>query len=109
VLHPLVKGRVEKGDTSNFCKTVFGPFRQIGPVPFLSLDLSPFFLRSLYADGLGFTVDWEHRFEPGFPVFAKLTRDGLSRFLSEHAGDCKVGGAAYTVVLGFNVILRQFG
>jgi uncharacterized glyoxalase superfamily protein PhnB len=54
--------------------------------------------RRFYADGLGFAVDWEHRFEPGFPVFAQLTRDGLSLFLSEHAGDCQVGGAAYFVV-----------
>lgn len=51
--------------------------------------------RAFYADGLGFSVDWEHRFEPGFPVFAQLTRDGLSLFLSEHAGECQVGGAAY--------------
>ena len=54
--------------------------------------------RAFYVDGLGFRVDWEHRFDPGFPVFAQLTRDGLSLFLSEHAGDCQVGGAAYLVV-----------
>lgn len=54
--------------------------------------------RQFYADGLGFTVDWEHRFEPGFPVFAQVTRDGLSLFLTEHAGDCQVGGAAYLVI-----------
>lgn len=54
--------------------------------------------RRFYVDGLGFAVDWEHRFEPGFPVFAQLTRDGLSLFLSGHAGDCQVGGAAYFVV-----------
>jgi catechol 2,3-dioxygenase-like lactoylglutathione lyase family enzyme len=54
--------------------------------------------RAFYVDGLGFTIDWEHRFEPGFPVFAKITRDGLSLFLSEHTGDCHVGGAAYLVL-----------
>ena len=54
--------------------------------------------RAFYVDGLGFSVDWEHRFEPGLPVFAQLTRDGLSLFLTEHAGDCQVGGAAYFVV-----------
>ena len=53
--------------------------------------------RAFYVDGLGFSVDWEHRFEPGFPVFAQLTRNGLSLFLTEHAGDCQVGGAAYFV------------
>jgi uncharacterized glyoxalase superfamily protein PhnB len=53
---------------------------------------------AFYVDGLGFAVDWEHRFEPGFPVFAQLTREGLSIFLTEHAGDCQTGGAAYFVV-----------
>ena len=54
--------------------------------------------RAFYVDGLGFGVDWEHRFEPGLPVFASLTRDGLSLFLTEHTGDCQPGGAAYFVV-----------
>jgi len=53
--------------------------------------------RAFYVDGLGFSVDWEHRFEPGLPVFAQLTRDGLSLFVTEHTGDCQVGGAAYFV------------
>lgn len=51
--------------------------------------------RAFYADRLGFKVDWEHRFEPGFPVFTQVSRDGLSLFLTEHAGDCQPGGAAY--------------
>ena len=51
--------------------------------------------RAFYVDGLGFTVEWEHRFEPGFPVFAKVVRDGLALFLTEHAGDCKPGARLY--------------
>jgi len=54
--------------------------------------------RAFYVDGLGFAIDWTHQFEPGFPVFAQLTRDGLSFFLTEHTGDCQPGGAAYFVV-----------
>jgi uncharacterized glyoxalase superfamily protein PhnB len=53
---------------------------------------------AFYVGGLGFKVDWEHRFEPGLPVFMQLTRAGQSIFLTEHAGDCKVGGATYFVV-----------
>lgn len=49
-------------------------------------------------DGLGFKIDWEHRFEPEFPVFMQLTRAGQTIFLTEHAGDCQVGRAAYFVV-----------
>jgi catechol 2,3-dioxygenase-like lactoylglutathione lyase family enzyme len=26
--------------------------------------------REFYVGFLGFTVDWEHRFEPGLPIFA---------------------------------------
>lgn len=53
---------------------------------------------AFYVEGLGFAIDWEHRFEPGMPVFMQLTRAGQTIFLTEHTGDCKVGGAAYFVV-----------
>jgi len=56
---------------------------------------------------LGFRVQWEHRFEPGFPVFAQVTRDGLSLFLTEHAGDCQVGGAAYIIVDDLDAFYRE--
>lgn len=64
--------------------------------------------RAFYVDGLGFRVDWEHRFEPGMPVFAQLTRDGLSLFLTEHAGDCQPGGAAYFIVEDVDALFRDF-
>jgi len=54
-------------------------------------------------------VDWEHRFEPGFPVFAQVTRDGLSLFLTEHMGDCQPGGAAYLVVADVDALYREVG
>lgn len=54
--------------------------------------------RAFYVDGLGFGVVWEHRFEPGFPVFLAIERDGMRPFLSEHAGDCQVGGLVHFYV-----------
>ena len=48
-----------------------------------------------------------HRFEPGFPVFAEVSRDGLSLFLTEHAGDCQVGGAADIVVDDVDALHRE--
>jgi catechol 2,3-dioxygenase-like lactoylglutathione lyase family enzyme len=63
---------------------------------------------AFYVGGLGFKVDWEHRFEPGFPVFMQLTRDGQSIFLTEHSGDCKVGGAAYFVVPDVDACYNEF-
>ena len=63
--------------------------------------------RTFYVDGLGFRVDWEHRFEPGFPVFAQVSRDGLALFLTEHAGDCQPGGATYLVVDDVDALSRE--
>ncbi|MEX1166805.1 MAG: VOC family protein [Hydrogenophaga sp.] len=48
-----------------------------------------------YVEQLGFAIDWQHQFEPGFPLFFQLTREGQTLFLTEHAGDCEVGGAVY--------------
>ncbi len=50
-----------------------------------------------YVEGLGFTVDWQHQFGPGFPLFLQLTRNGQTIFLTEHTGDCETGGAVYFV------------
>ena len=50
---------------------------------------------AFYVDQLGFAVDWQHQFEPGFPRFFQITREGQSLFLTEHTGDCEVGGAVY--------------
>jgi len=54
--------------------------------------------KAFSVDGLGFHIDWEHRFEPHFPVFMQVTRDGLTIYLSEHAGDCQVGGLVHFYV-----------
>jgi catechol 2,3-dioxygenase-like lactoylglutathione lyase family enzyme len=54
--------------------------------------------KAFYTDGLGFRIDWEHRFEPHFPVFMQVSRDGMAFFLTEHAGDCPVGGLVHLYV-----------
>jgi len=63
--------------------------------------------RAFYEEGLGFRVEWEHQFEPGFPVFAQVSRDSLSLFLTEHAGDCQVGGAAYIIVDDVDALYQE--
>ncbi len=64
--------------------------------------------KEFYLGFLGFTFDWEHRFEPGFPLFAQLTRDGQTIFLTEHSGDCEVGGAVYFIVEDVDALHRAF-
>lgn len=63
---------------------------------------------SFYVERLGFEVDWEHRFEAGFPLFAQLTRQGQTIFLTEHTGDCQVGGAVYFVVPDASQCFAEF-
>lgn len=61
-----------------------------------------------YVHGLGFEIDWQHQFEPGFPLFLQLSRDGQTIFLTEHSGDCQVGGAIYFQVPDVDECYRSF-
>jgi catechol 2,3-dioxygenase-like lactoylglutathione lyase family enzyme len=54
--------------------------------------------KAFYRDGLGFRIDGEHRFGPDFPVFMWISRDGMEINLSEHAGDCEIGGLVHFYV-----------
>ncbi len=51
-----------------------------------------------YCDYLGFTVDWEHRFEPGLPLYAQLSRSGAVVHVSEHHGDGTPGTVLWITV-----------
>ncbi len=51
-----------------------------------------------FCDQLGFSKDWEHRFEPGLPLFVSVSRDGVSIHLSEHTGDGPVEVRVYVYV-----------
>src|SRR5436190_13417823 len=49
--------------------------------------------REFYMDFLGFTVDWEHQFEPGTPFYLQVSKDRCVLHLSEHHGDACPGAA----------------
>ena len=49
--------------------------------------------REFYVQFLGFQVDWEHRFEPGLPLYLQVSRDACVLHLSEHHGDACPGAA----------------
>lgn len=49
--------------------------------------------REFYVAFLGFTVDFEHRFEPGLPLYMQVSRDSCVLHLSEHHGDASPGAA----------------
>ncbi|WP_191489744.1 glyoxalase superfamily protein [Pseudomonas sp. FEN] len=48
---------------------------------------------AFYVDFLGFRVDWQHRFEPGFPLYLQVSRGDCVLHLSEHTGDAAPGAA----------------
>ena len=62
------------------------------PIPILrSFDEAK--ARAFYVHYLGFKVDWEHRFEPGLPLYMQLSRDGTLLHVTEHHGDATPGSA----------------
>lgn len=67
---------------------------QAGPgVPVLRMSSAHVTL-PFYVGYLGFTVDWEHRFEPGLPLYCQVSCGDLVLHLSEHHGD----GSPHAVV-----------
>jgi catechol 2,3-dioxygenase-like lactoylglutathione lyase family enzyme len=58
---------------------------------------------------LGYDQEWEHRFEPGFPAFVSISRNGEARiFLSEHTGDAVPDGLIYLQIREIESIAIEF-
>lgn len=45
-------------------------------------------------------VNWEHRFEPGFPLYRQVSRADLVLHLTEHHGDSTRGSVFYIYMTG---------
>lgn len=58
---------------------------------------------------LGFSTQWEHRFEPDFPLFVEIARGDVRLFLSEHDGDASPDTLIYLQVRDVEAIASQFG
>ena len=63
--------------------------------------------RAFYVDYLGFTVDWEHRFEADALVYLQLSRGGCVLHLTEHHGDCCPGSTVFLKVTGLDDFHRE--
>jgi hypothetical protein len=57
-----------------------------------------------YVGYLGFSEDWEHRFEPDLPRYSQISRGELIIHLSEHHGDGTPGSAIFLPMEG----IREF-
>jgi catechol 2,3-dioxygenase-like lactoylglutathione lyase family enzyme len=58
---------------------------------------------------LGFGQEWEHRFEPNFPVFACVARGQVRLFLSEHDGDARPDALVYLRLRELEAVAAEFG
>lgn len=60
-----------------------------------------------YIDYLGFTVDWEHRFEPGLPLYVQVSRAAAVLHLSEHHGDGSPHGVVWFPVRDVSALHKE--
>ena len=72
-------------------------------IPLLRI-FDPAKARDFYIGFLGFTVDWEHRFDETAPVYMQVSRGGCVLHLTEHHGDCCPGATVFVWMTG----LREF-
>ncbi|WP_376985714.1 glyoxalase superfamily protein [Bosea sp. R86505] len=63
--------------------------------------------REFYLDFLGFTLDWEHRFGPNFPIYMQVSRSGLTLHLSEHHGDASPGATVFVRIKGVDAFRAE--
>jgi len=64
---------------------------KLGPVTPILRMFDEAKAREFYIDFLGFKVDFEHRFDPGAPLYMGLSRGECRLHLSEHHGDGSPG------------------
>ena len=60
--------------------------------------------REFYLDWLGFTVQFEHRYEPDLPLYLGLVRGELELHLSEHHGDGSPGANVRVETRGLDAL-----
>lgn len=63
--------------------------------------------KEFYLGFLGFKLDWEHRFGKDYPLYAQVSRSGLTLHLSEHHGDASPGSTAFVSMRGVREYQRE--
>jgi uncharacterized glyoxalase superfamily protein PhnB len=63
--------------------------------------------KEFYIDLLGFTMDWEHRFDETAPVYLQISRNGFALHLTEHHGDCCPGSTVFVWMNGIEEFLQE--
>ncbi|WP_267903826.1 glyoxalase superfamily protein [Sphingomonas sp. EC-HK361] len=63
--------------------------------------------REFYCGFLGFTIQFEHRFEPHMQLYMEVARAGLTLHLSEHHGDASPGSTVFVWMQGITDFQRE--
>lgn len=63
--------------------------------------------REFYLQYLGFTLDWEHRFDDSAPLYMQISKGSLLIHLTEHYGDCSPGAAIRVEIAGIEAFHEQ--
>lgn len=58
--------------------------------------------KEFYVDFLGFSVDWEHRFDDNAPLYMSVSRGNLVLHISEHYGDALPGACVFIETTGLH-------
>jgi len=95
----LVAHQVGANDWNTLAAMASRPGRTVEPhispgVPVLRV-MSVETALPFYVDYLGFHLDWEHRFEPGLPLYVQVSRSKGVLHLSEHHGDGSPNGVVW--------------
>jgi len=60
-----------------------------------------------YQGFLGFSVDWDHRFDDNAPLYRQISRGRLILHLSEHHGDGSPGAHIRVMMQGVEAFHRE--
>ena len=60
-----------------------------------------------YLGFLGFSVDWDHRFDANAPLYRQISRGDLILHLSEHHGDGTPGSHVRVMMDGVEALQRE--
>ena len=63
--------------------------------------------KEFYLGFLGFQIDWEHRLEDNFPLYAQISRGNFVLHLSEHHGDASPGSSLYVETTKLSELQRE--
>jgi len=79
-------------------------FRKVVPILRMFDELKA---KEFYVGYLGFTIDWEHRFDDGAPLYMQVSRDACVIHLSEHHGDASPGASLRIETTDVEAFQRQ--